>query len=396
MKILVALTYYRPHISGLTIYAERLARSLARRGHYVTVFTSQYDRGLPLRETIHGVHVVRVPVAFHVSKGVIMPSYGRMATEMVREHDVLNVHLPQFDAWGLALRGRLFHKPTILTYHCDLRLPPGLFNRVVDEVIHAANWVAVAGADKIVTNTQDYADNSRLLRPFGSKICAVPPPIVMPSPDPAAVAAFRAAHGMDGRPTVSLAARFAAEKGVETVVEALPILLQRFPTLRVLFAGPYKNVLGEEAYWARLSPLIAAVGEHWQFLGILPDQDMPAFLAASDCLLVPSLNSTESFGMIQAEAMLCGTPVIASDIPGVRQPVRMTGMGQIVPPRDALALADAVTRVLDDRERYTRPRKEIAAVFDVERTVDQYERMFEESQARSLRRILLPRSERPS
>ncbi len=100
--------------------------------------------------------------------------------------------------------------------------------------------------------------------------------------------------------------------------------------------------------------------------------------------------------MIQAEAMLCGTPVISSDIPGVRQPVRMTGMGEIVPPRDALALADAVTRVLGDRERYTRPRQEIAAVFDVERTVDQYERMFEESQARSLQRILLPRSERPS
>lgn len=46
MNVLVALTYYRPWISGLTIYAERLGRGLAARGHHVTVLTSQYDRSL--------------------------------------------------------------------------------------------------------------------------------------------------------------------------------------------------------------------------------------------------------------------------------------------------------------------------------------------------------------
>ena len=117
MRILVALTYYRPHTSGLTIYAERLARSLAARGHHVTVLTSQYDRTLPLREEKEGVSIVRVPVAFRVSKGVIMPSFGRIATRMVRDHDVLSLHLPQFDASGLALRGRLFGKPSVVTYH---------------------------------------------------------------------------------------------------------------------------------------------------------------------------------------------------------------------------------------------------------------------------------------
>ena len=48
------------------------------------------------------------------------------------------------------------------------------------------------------------------------------------------------------------------------------------------------------------------------------------------------INSTESFGMVQVEAMTCGTPVVASDLPGVRQPARMTGMGKIIPPADAL------------------------------------------------------------
>ena len=58
MRVLIILTYYRPHTSGLTIYAERLARGLARQGHEVTILTSHYSRDLPRRETRDGVHIV--------------------------------------------------------------------------------------------------------------------------------------------------------------------------------------------------------------------------------------------------------------------------------------------------------------------------------------------------
>lgn len=100
MRILIILTYYRPHTSGLTIYAERLAQAFARRGHAVTVMTSQYDKSLPREETVAGVRIVRVPVLWRVSKGVIMPSFGMTANRLVREHDVIQLHLPQFDAAG--------------------------------------------------------------------------------------------------------------------------------------------------------------------------------------------------------------------------------------------------------------------------------------------------------
>jgi glycosyltransferase involved in cell wall biosynthesis len=74
MRILTALTYYLPHISGLTIYTERLSKALADRGHQVTILTSQFDRTTPLEEHFDGVQIIRVPVVMRVSKGVIMPS----------------------------------------------------------------------------------------------------------------------------------------------------------------------------------------------------------------------------------------------------------------------------------------------------------------------------------
>jgi glycosyltransferase involved in cell wall biosynthesis len=116
---------------------------------------------------------------------------------------------------------------------------------------------------------------------------------------------------------------------------------------------------------------------------------MPPFLAAVDCLVVPSVNSTESFGLVQVEAMLCGTPVVASDLPGVRQPVLRTGMGELVPPADAGALTEALVRVLAEPGRYVRPRAEIAGRFDPERTIDAYEALFERE------RVRLGRAPRP-
>ena len=378
MNILIALTYYRPWTSGLTIYAERMARGLAARGHHVTVLTSQYDRTLPRVERLDGVRVVRAPVLFRVSKGVIMPTFGFLATHFTRWADVLSLHLPQLDAAGIALRGRLFRKPTVLTFHCDLQLPAGMFNRVVNTIVDVANLAAGTFADAIVSYTRDYAMHSAYLSHFMDKVRIVPPPVEMDLPQPAKVAAFRERWGADGQRVIGMAARLATEKGVEILLNALPWVLERYPNVRVLYAGQYQNVLGEEEYARRLQPLFQRFRNHWTFLGILEPQQMAVFFSACDMVVVPSLNSTESFGLVQVEAMLCGTPSIASDLPGVRVPPQSTGMGEVVLLGDSNALAEAILRILDNRQRYVRPRAEIEAMYSTPRTAELYEQLFEE------------------
>ncbi|CAG0929991.1 N-acetyl-alpha-D-glucosaminyl-diphospho-ditrans, octacis-undecaprenol 3-alpha-mannosyltransferase / rhamnosyltransferase [Thermoflexales bacterium] len=378
MKILLALTYYRPHTSGLTIYAERLARALADRGHRVTVLTSQYDKALPREEHLHGVDIVRVPVAFRVSKGVIMPTFGAVAWKMVRAHDVLSLHLPQFDASGLAARGRLLKKPVTLTYHCDLQLPPGLFSRIIDKVVFGSNILAAQFADTIVAYTQDYATHSPFLSRYLNKVKVIPPPVHVPDVTSDEIAAFSAKWNLAGQRVIGFAARLATEKGVEIMLEALPRVLQAHPTARVLFAGPYQNVLGEEAYAKRIMPLVERYQDHWAFLGVLSPREMAAFFHNCAVTVLPSLNSTESFGLVQVEGMLCGAPSIASVLPGVRQPVLTTGMGEVVPIGDSAALAEAIVRILNDKTKYTRPRADIEALFSTPHTAELYEKLFED------------------
>ena len=352
MKILIVLTYYRPHISGLTIYAERLATAFATRGHEVTVFTSQFKKELPREEIKDGVKIIRAPVWFRLSKGVIMPTFGFQANKLVAQADAIQLHLPQFDAAGISLRGRLLKKPTVITYHCDLHLPPGLFNRLANMGVVFMNRLTALFTHRIVTYTQDYAENSPYLNQYLNKLKIIPPPVVLPTVSKAAVEQFAKENNPQNRhPVIGMATRFATEKGVEILLRALPKILEVYPNALVQFVGTYQKVLGEESYFERLRPEIEKyeASGNWQFLGELNPERMAMFYPNLDVLTVPSLNSTEAFGLVQIEAMMNGVPCVTSSLPGVRQPVRVHQMGEIFPIGDSDALAEKMITVLGNR-----------------------------------------------
>jgi len=380
MRILTVLTYYRPHTSGLTIYAERLARAFAKRGHQVTVMTTQYDKSLPREEMMDGVRVIRVPVVLRISKGVIAPTFGLVATKLVWQHDVVQLHLPQFDAPGVAFRARLFGKPAVLTYHCDLLLPPSLFNRFVNLVVQFQNNMAALLADHLVTYTQDYADNSAYLSRYRRKLTPFLPPVVLPPAEFGSVEAFAGTYQTrQQRPVIGMVTRFAAEKGIEVLLDALPAVLEEYPHAQVLCAGQYQNVMGEQAYADRLMPRIKKYEEMgcWKFLGNLSQQQLAAFYPNMDMLVVPSLNSTEAFGLVQVEAMMNNVPCVASALPGVRRPVQMHAMGKVVPIGDSSALAEALLEIFAKKEKYRCDTAALAKLYDPDTVAAEYEKLFE-------------------
>jgi glycosyltransferase involved in cell wall biosynthesis len=349
MKILIVLTYYRPHISGLTIYAERLAKAFVSRGHEVTVLTSGFKKELAAEEIVEGVRIVRAPVLFRLSKGVIMPTFGLIANRLVREADVIQLHLPQFDAAGISFRGRLLRKPTVITYHCDLLMPPGLFNRIANLGVTFMNQLTGMFTHRIVTYTQDYADNSAYLKRYFNKLKIIPPPVVLPAVKKESVESFAREHNPQNRhPVIGMATRFASEKGVEVLLKALPEVIREYPDAVVQFVGTYQKVFSEQAYFERLRPEIEKyqASGNWQFLGELDPEQMAKFYPNLDVLTVPSLNSTEAFGLVQIEAMMNGVPCVTSSLPGVRQPVKIHDMGAIFPIGDSQALAKGLIAVI--------------------------------------------------
>ncbi|MGH2352520.1 MAG: glycosyltransferase family 4 protein [Chloroflexota bacterium] len=378
LSILMFTGYYLPYVSGVIIYIQRLAEGLVQRGHQVTILCSHHVKDTPLQETINGVRVVRSRVLFRFRKGAVMPLFWYDLRRLLRDHDVFHRHLPGLlDAYVSTKIAKGMGKPVLMTHHCDIYLPFGLLNDAIEAAMHTEMRYAGALADKIITYSEDYAAYSRFLSLYRHKVEAVYPPIVIGKPDDAKARAWKERLGLADKRLIGFAGRFAADKGGDVLLKAIPPLLRDVPDAHVVFAGEFKHVLGETFYEECL-PLVEAVKAHVTFLGNVPGGEMPHFYRMCDVTCVPSTNSTESWQMAQSESMLCGTPAVTTDLPGVRESIRVTGMGALVRPHDPAGTATALAKVILHRDRYTQPKRDPHEVFRPERTIDAYERWYTE------------------
>jgi len=370
VRVLVTLTYYRPHWTGLTALAARLAEGLAARGHEVTVLAARHDRSLPRHEELAGVRVVRVPTAGRLSRTMVMPGYPAALARLVADHDVVHLHTPMAEALLVAATARARGTPLLVTHQGDVVMPSGPANAVVQRAMDVTLRAALRSADEVVTLGADYARSSPFLRSLGRPVGAIHPPVEIPAPRPEAVARWRRELGLTGRPVVGFAGRFVAEKGFDVLLRAVPAIVAGTPGTHLLFAGD--TAVAYEDFHARCGPLFAAAAPHVTELGLLLDrQRLADFYALCDLVVVPS--RSDCFAAVQLEALLCGTPLVTSAIPGAREVVTRTGLGWLVPPDDPPALARAVVAALRDPAP---PVPTAAAVHDTyspTESVDRYE-----------------------
>lgn len=375
LKILICILYYLPHRTGMQLYIQRISEELARRGHQVTILTARHKPELAQDETINGVRVVRLKVLpLAISRGMIMPAYPLAAYRLIKEHDVVSIHTPMLETALISLLAGLTGRTVIPTHHGDLLLPRGkLSNRLIETVMFMLYNFTAKRAPKIVAYTHDYADRSYYLLPFRKKVKEIYPPITMPAPDLQRAAELRAQWSPDGGPLIGFAGRFVQEKRPDLLMRALDVVAQKHPNARVIFAGEYN--IPYENTWELYKPIVDQYADRLIFLGLVADmQFMADFFAACDVIALTS--DSECFALVQVEAMLCGTPVVMTDTPGGRVPVRVTGMGRLAQRGDHVSIGEAISAVLDDPDAYRKTRAEVEEVFSFQRTVDQYEAVF--------------------
>lgn len=374
MKILVSLTYYYPHWTGLTAYALRLAEGLAKRGHQLTVLTSQYKKELARTEMHNGVRIVRLPTALHLSRGVVMPAFLPTLYRLAREHDLLQVHTPMLETNLVTRVGLMRGKPTVLTHHGDLVMPQNSRDQFIERAMTALMVQGEREATRITVHSCDYADHSKFLSPFRAKLDCIYPPVEIPEPNLEQVAQWRAELGLAQNKLVGFAGRFVEEKGFDYLLQAIPFVRAKIPDVKFVYAGEINVVY--ERFFDRWKHLVEQERESIVTLGLLLDpQRLANFYALNDVFALPS--RTDCFPSVQIEAMLSGTPVVATNIPGAREVVRVTGMGKLVAPRDPRALAEGLIEVLTNRHAYMKTRAQIREIFNTEKTLDEYEKLFE-------------------
>ncbi|AEB43272.1 glycosyltransferase family 4 protein [Micromonospora maris] len=366
----VAVNYYSPYVSGLTEVARVLAEGLVERGWRVAVVAVRHDPELPLRESRNGVDVYRSPVVASISRGPVSPGFPALVRRIARRSQVVNLHLPMLE--GALITALPLGVPVVSTYHIDLWLPPTLVTRAAMAAVRVSSRITLRRSDAVVVNSDDQAQYSELwpiLR--SSQRSAIPAPCLdRRGGEPT----FRETDG----PHIGFLGRIVPDKGLDYLVAAFAEITD--PQARLLLGGDYLTVAGGSVIdriraAAQRDPRI-------RILGLLRGQQINDFYASIDAFALPSI--AESFGIAQAEAMMCGIPSVTTDLPGGRYPVLATGMGRIVQPRDPVGLRAALLDVLGwDAATRREGAKRAIEEFSVQGCLDRYATLFRAQGARA-------------
>jgi len=371
LKVLITLLYYYPHPTGLTYYVQMFAEELARRGHQVTVLASRHDKALPMEpETHNGVRIVRVWAPVRLSRGMILPSYPWHLLRLMRQHDIVSIHTPMLETALVSILAGFAGLKVIPTHHGDLFLPEGILNKAIVKMMYAMYAFMARRAPCIIGFSDDYAENSYYLRPFRDKLAVVYPPISIQDPNLENAARLRRKWQCDDGPLIGFAGRFAHEKRPDLLIKALEVINRKYPKTRIIFAGEYN--LNYENTWNLQKELVEQYKSQLIFLGLIRDkQQMADFYAACDVLVLPSNN--DCFPAVLGESMLCGTPVVMTDVYGGRVPVLLTGMGKLAKSGDWQSIGRTTLEVLENRDQYIKPKDFVAKRFSLQDTFDRFE-----------------------
>jgi glycosyltransferase involved in cell wall biosynthesis len=258
-----------------------------------------------------------------------------------------------FGAW---LAGKRLRVPTIMAFQGWVYSPGkrAMYPRTVAWMYKLSVHFCARWAPKIACISREIYGGLRALGTPGDRLWLAPNCVDL--------CRWRAEKGDAQRRAerrVLYVGRFSPEKGLRFLLEALPAAAARVPELRALLVGGDEAEDGEYHEMARR----LGVAERVVFGGVVPRDALPKVYADADVLAVPSL--AEGHPLAPLECLACGTPVVASDIPGLNETIEDGVNGLLVPPGTPGALAEALGRILRDDE--ARGRMSRAARSSVER-----------------------------
>lgn len=374
MKILFFASYYLPYISGITTCPYHLFNGLKEENE-IKILTFRHNPQLPEKEIINGSEVKRMPYTFKISKGFISIQSLFIFWKESKKADVIILNIPNFEGVPLAVIGKLRRKKILSIYHCQVELGQTFIKKLISRALKLAVGIQLKLSDHIVAYTEEYAKRTNLFPKYQNKTTVILPPMPLPQADEKFLQELKKQKGE--KIWIGFAGRIAREKGVENLVEAVAQIKERDITrpIKIVLCGSYgKEVVGEEEYYEEIVRKLKSSGLDYHFFGNLSNENLAAFYKSIDLLVLPSVNKTEAFGMVQAEAMMSGTPVIATDMPGVRVPIILTKMGELVKPGDIKELGKTIEKVINSISDYNNQSKikNAREVFSIENSIEKY------------------------
>ena len=358
MKILFVIENYLPHIGGVEVVFRNLAEGLVKKGHSATIITHRLQ-GTAAEETINGVRIKRISClgSRYLFTFFSIPA----AISAAKDADI--VHTTTFNGFFPAwVAAKLIGKPLIATIHevwigkwmeyTDFSWTSALLHDWVERLIYllpsVGRYVTVSNSTrqqllrigkkegKVITiyNGVDYKhfDNKKY---DGDKI--------------------RRKYSLQKNYVLLVYGRPGPSKGIEYAIAAMKHILQKIPNAKMMLMLSRDRQY--EGKYVQLQHLISKLGLNDNIINIppVPYSELPNYIKAADCVIVPSLS--EGFGYTAAEAAAMGKPIVASNTTSL--PEVVSGKYVLVPPKNPAEIADAVVKIKDGKIK-AKPLKKFA------------------------------------
>lgn len=333
MKIAQVVCTYPPYRGGIGNIARDYNQAVSESGHESIVYTPRYEKS-----TGDEKNIKRIKTWLKFGNGAFIPKLFGELTE--NNLNIVHLHYPFFGGMEVVwLAKKLF--PTrfklIIHYHMQvgrlawyleiLRLPSRLLD---NSLFKNADAITCASIDYVLNNDPNHVflDNKNKLYeiPFG-----VDSKRFFPTENKK-TKQFLFVGGMD---------KAHYFKGIDILLKAFSQIEDKDATLRLVGSGELMPKYQELARELKIEDRV-------EFAGNLNDQELVRAYQESACLILPSINNHEAFGIVLLEAMACGTPVIAAALPGVRKVFNDGEEGYYFTPGNDSELAQKMKEILDN------------------------------------------------
>lgn len=359
MKILQIGKFY-PIRGGVEKVMYDLTEGLSERGIRCDMLCASYDRESKEITLNQNGKVICCRSLMKLAATMISPSMITTLRRIQHEYDIIHIHHPDPMAC-IALFMSGYRGKVVLHWHSDIIKQKRLL-RIYSPL---QDWL-IRRADLIIGTTPVYVENSPFLKDVQGKIEYLPIGVSQVCPDANKVRTLRDRY--PGKRIVYSLGRLVGYKGYEHLIKAAEYLPDDYVVL-IGGEGPLKEKLAAQIEKSGLSGKVF-------LLGRISDADFSSYYGACDVFCLSSVSKTEAFAIVQVEAMSCGKPVVATEIPGSGVSwVNSHGIsGLNVEHSDASSLADAIQEICSSREIYERyseqAEKRYEACFTIDKMID--------------------------
>ena len=377
-RVVMVVRLFHPWVGGTELQAQTLARSLADRGLNVRIVTGWWFRGSRHREVIDGIPVFRHHTLWEcfgvrglrtVGGYIYIVSLAWHLWRSRRSYDIIHVHGMNYHSAVAVRVGRLCRRPTI-TKLANSGAASDLDKMRLGRQLRGARFLLPEAlrSDRFVALNKAVANELRSARVPDRRIVSLPNGVALEGLTP------KPHYAIDGAAHAVFVGRLHAQKGLETLLDAVELLNRRSPgclCVRLIGEGPHRAALEAHVRRLELEPWVTLAGQQ---------EAATTFLQAADMFVLPSL--AEGLSNALLEAMAHGLPVVVSNIPGNVDAIDDDVNGLVFPVGDPVALAGCLERLVGDegvRGRLGRAaRATVETDYDLGLVVDSYVRLYEE------------------